>query len=352
MATPRTAKQWVLASKAAGTPILSGPDATFKLQTTELPPVQTGQILVKVIYYSNDAGIRTYISCTVDTERMYVPPVDIGNPMRSGIIGEVLESKSDKFKVGDLAMELHHGTWSDYIILDGEGALPIAPLPANLSITHYLGAFGGSGLAGYFGLLEVGEAKPEHTVVISAAAGATGSVTIQTAVKLLGAKRVVGIAGGAEKCNWVRDHLGAHACVDYKSPTFVKDLKAATPDEVDVFFDNVGGPVLDSVLTRMKRYGTIVICGAVSIYNSDEPMALKNWFEVISQRLTIKGFFMFDYMDKVPKAMEVLIKAAAEGRIKVDIEDIMDATIEEVPNAWLRMYTGGNRGKSVTKLLH
>jgi NADPH-dependent curcumin reductase CurA len=351
MATPRTTKQWILANKPVGTPTVSGPNPTFVMQTTELPPVQSDQILVKVLYYSNDAGIRTFIGCTVDPNRMYLPPVPIGSPMRSGIIGEVLESNSDKFKVGDLIMEFHRGTWSEYTVLDAKGVLPVAPLPAGLSITHYLGAFGGSGLAGYIGLLDAGEAKPEHTVVVSAAAGATGSMVVQTAVKLLGAKRVVGIAGGAEKCAWVRDHLGAHACVDYKSPTFLEDVKAATPDEVDVFFDNVGGEVLDGVLTRMKRHGTIVICGAVSIYNSDKPMALHNWFEVVSQRLNIKGFFMFDFMDKVPKAMETLIGASAEGRIKVDVEDIVDATIEDVPNAWLRMYNGSNRGKSVTKLI-
>ncbi|CAG9982792.1 unnamed protein product [Clonostachys byssicola] len=351
MSSAGTTKQWKLANKPVGTPTITGENPTFTLHTVDLPPVNEGQILVKVLYFSNDAGIRTFIGTTVDSDRLYLPPVPLGTPMRSGIIGEVLESKSEKFKPGDLIMEFHRASWSEKVVIDAEGVQPVAPLPAGISITHYLGAFGGSGLAGYIGLLNVAEAKPEHTIVVSAAAGATGSVVVQTAVKLLGAKRVVGIAGSDEKCAWVRDHLGAHACINYKSPTFVQDLKAATPDEVNVFFDNVGGAVLDAVLARMAKHSVIAVCGAVSQYNAEEPMALKNWFEVVSQRITIKGFFMFDYLDKVPKAMEVLIGAAAAGTIKVDIEDVREATIEDVPNVWAAMYSGANKGKSVTKLI-
>jgi NADPH-dependent curcumin reductase CurA len=350
MAVERTTKQWILTNKAAGTPTISGPNPTFTLQTVELPPLKDDQILVQVRYFSNDAGIRTFIGSTVKDHRLYLPPVPVGAPMRSGILGEVLESKSSKFKVGDMVMEFHLASWSEKVVLDTANVLPASPLPGGLSITHYLGAFGGSGLAGYIGLLDVAGARPEHTVVVSAAAGATGSVVVQTAVRLVGAKRVVGIAGSEEKCAWVRDHLGAHACVNYKSPTFAQNLREATPDEVDVYFDNVGGAVLDAVLSRMKRHGVIAVCGAVSMYNSAEPMQLRNWFEIVSQRLTVKGFFMFDHMDKVPEAMEKLIAAAAEGRIKVDIEDVVPATIEEVPNVWLRMYEGGNKGKSITQL--
>lgn len=345
------AKVWVFANKTDRTPTIDGPNPTFRLDTIKLPPLKEEQILVKVLYISNDAGLRTFIGCTVDEDRMYVPPIKIGDPMHSGVIGEVLESNSARFKPGDLVMEPYRSWWGDKIILDTDTVQHIAPLPNNLSITHYLGAFGGSGLAGYVGLLHIAQAKPQHTIVVSAAAGATGSIVVQTAVKLLGAKRVVGIAGGEEKCAWVRDYLGAHACVDYKSPTFMQDLKEATPDEVDIYFDNVGGSVLDGVLTRMKKFGTIAVCGAVSTYNSDRPTMLKNWFEIISQRLTLKGFFLFDHMDKIPDGMEQLIKAAAEGRINVDIENIVPAKIEDMPRAWIDVYNGGNKGKSITKLV-
>jgi NADPH-dependent curcumin reductase CurA len=352
MPSPQTTKQWILSNKPAGIPTITGPEPTFTLQTADLPPLKDDQVLVKVLYFSNDAGIRTFIGCNIEESRMYLPPVPLGAPMRSGLIGEVLESTSSKFKPGELIMEFHLASWSEYCVLDAVNVQPAAPLPADLSVTHYLGALGASGLAAYVGLFDVAAAKPEHTVVISAAAGATGSMAVQIAVKLLGAKRVVGIAGTDEKCAWVCDHLGAHACVNYKSPTFAADLEAATPDEVDVYFDNVGGAVLDAMLRRMKKHSIVAVCGAVSVYNTDQPTMLRNWFEIVSQRMTIKGFFMFDYLDKVPAAMKELIAAAVDGRIKVDIEDVVPATIEEVPNVWTNMYSGANRGKLVTKLIH
>ena len=351
-ARPQTTKQWILASKPVGEPILSGPDATFKLQTAPLPPLKDGQLLCKVVYFSNDTGLRNFIQTTVAPERFYVPTVPLGSPMRSGIIAEVLESASPSFKTGDLVMDFHLGTWSEYVVLEAATSQPLAPLPGNLSLTHFLGAFGASGLAAYTGLVKAGGVKPEHTVVISAAAGATGSMAVQIAVQILGVKRVIGIAGGEEKCAYVRDYLGAHACVDYKSPTFEEDLKAATPDEVDVYFDNVGGHVLDAMLTRVKRHGTIAVCGAVSSYNSTEPMALKNWFELISSRITITGFIMLDYMDEAPAMVGTLIGAAAEGKIKLgDNETVVEASIEQQPEVWMRLFSGKNQGKLITKLL-
>ncbi|OTA89158.1 hypothetical protein M434DRAFT_398745 [Hypoxylon sp. CO27-5] len=347
-----TTKQWILASKPTGAPVLSGPNATFKLQTITLPPLKEGQLLAKVRYFSNDTGLRNFIQSTVSPERFYVPMVPVGQPMRSGIIAEVIESASPDFKAGDLVMDFHLGTWSELVVLDAATSQRLAPLPNNLPLTHYLGAFGASGLAAYTGLVYAGGAKAGDTIVISAAAGATGSVAIQIAVKLLGAKRVIGIAGSDEKCAWVRDQLGAHACVNYKSPTFVEDLRAATPDEVDVYFDNVGGHVLDAMLTRVKRHGTIAVCGCVSGYNSDEPMALKNWFEVISNRLTIRGFIMLDYMDKAPGILKELIAASADGRIKLhDGQTIVEGRIEDQPEIWMRLFSGGNQGKLLTKLI-
>ncbi|CAJ2502387.1 Uu.00g097810.m01.CDS01 [Anthostomella pinea] len=347
-----TTKQWILASKPTGAPILSGPGATFKLQTAELPALQEGQLLAKVRYFSNDTGLRNFIQSTVAPERFYVPTVPLGAPMRSGVIAEVLESASPKFKAGDLVLDFHLGTWSELVVLDAATSQPLAPLPNGLPLTHYLGAFGASGIAAYTGLYYAGGAKPEHTVVISSAAGATGSMAVQIAVKLLGAKRVVGIAGSDEKCAWVVEQLGAHACVNYKSATFLADLKAATPDEVDVYFDNVGGAVLDAMLTRMKRAGTVAVCGAVSGYNSDEPMQLCNWFELISMRIQIRGFIMLDWMDKAPQIVGELIAAAADGRIKLqDGETVVEARIEEQPEVWMRLFSGANQGKLLTKLI-
>lgn len=246
----------------------------------------------------------------------------------------------------------HLGIWSEYIVLNAETCQPLAPLPNGIPVTHFLGAFGASGLAAYGGLYFAGEAKPEHTIVISAAAGATGSMAVQIAVKLLKAQKVIGITGSDEKCAWVKSHLGAHECVNYNSPTFREDLEAVTPGEVDVYFDNVGGFVLDTVLTRVKKFGTVAVCGAVASYNADKPMELKNWFEVISMRITIRGFIMLDYMDKAPEILKELIGAAADGRIKLDQgETVVEARIEEQPEIWMRLFSGKNQGKLLTKLI-
>ncbi|KAI4858899.1 NAD(P)-binding protein [Hypoxylon rubiginosum] len=351
--TSRTTKQWILASKPTGAPVLSGPDATFELQTATLPPLKEGQILCRVRYFSNDTGQRNFIQSTVAPDRLYVPTVPVGSLMRSGVLAEVLESAApDVFKVGDLVMDFHLGTWSELVVLDAATSQPLTPLPNGLPLTHYLGAFGASGLAAYAGLAYAGGVKAGDTVVVSAAAGATGSMAVQVAKRLLGAGRVVGVAGSDGKCAWVRDVLGADACVNYASPTFEADLRAATPGEVDVYFDNVGGKVLDAVLTRVRRHGTVAVCGALSSYNSAEPMALRNWFEIVSMRITVRGFIMLDYLDKAPAILGELIGAAADGRIKLqDGETVVEGRIEEQPEIWMRLFSGGNQGKLITELI-
>jgi len=350
--TPSTTKQWVLANRPTAAPILSGDDATWKLQEATLPALKDGQILGKVLYFSNDTGLRNFMQSTVAEERFYVPMVPLGSPMRSGIIAEVIASASDKFKVGDKVLDFHLGAWSEYVVLEAANSQPLAPLPAGLSATHFLGALGASGLAAYSGLHFAAQTKPEHTVVISAAAGATGNMAIQIAAKLIKAKRVIGIAGSDEKCAWVKNKLGAHECLNYKSPTFAEDLKAATPDEVDVYFDNAGGEILDLMLTRMKKGGQVAVCGAVSTYNSGKPTVLHNWFEIISMRIQIRGFIMLDYMDKVPAILGELIGAIADGRIVLqDAETIVEARIEEQPEVWMSLFSGRNQGKLITKLI-
>ncbi|KAH9905670.1 NAD(P)-binding protein [Xylariomycetidae sp. FL2044] len=349
-------RQLILANPPTGMPVLSGPDATFKLQTVTLPELKPGELLCKVQYFSSDAGQRGFIQSTVSDDRLYVPPVHAGTPMRSGVIAEVLESKSDKIKVGDQVMDYHMGNWADKCILSDATSQKLDPLPGGLLVTHFLGAFGGSGLTAYTGLLYAGNAKrdSDQTIVVSAAGGATGSMAIQIAAKLFKVKRVVGIAGSDEKCAWVKK-IGAHACVNYKSPTFARDLAEATPDEVDVYFDNVGGPVLDAMLPRMKRLGrgTVAVCGAIGQYNADgRPMELHNWCEVFSARIAIKGFIMLDYLEHVPAGLQELVAAAADGRLDLsDAETLVEAPLEKQPEVWSRLYTGDNRGKLVTKLV-
>ncbi|KAK8005502.1 hypothetical protein PG990_011539 [Apiospora arundinis] len=332
MSRPTETRQWVLAKKPVGLPVLSGPDATFRLETVPLPELKEGQLLCKSRYFSNDAGQRGFIESPVPADRYYINTVPIGQPMFTGVIAEVVESTSDSdaHKPGQLVMSLHMGIWSEYFVLDAAHAQPV----------------------------------PDDIVVVSAAAGATGSVAAQIAANLVGCRRVVGIAGGAAKCAWVRsllskgnDNGAQHACVDYKSPTFAEDLKRATEGgNADVYFDNVGGPVLDTVLGCMRLAGRVAVCGAVSTYNVDvaeKPMALKNWFEIINKRLTLQGFILLDFADKLPGAVGELMEAAVSGKIQLDgdSETVVEVGIEKVPETWLSLYSGVNQGKLVTKLV-
>ncbi|KAF3769531.1 NAD(P)-binding protein [Cryphonectria parasitica EP155] len=354
--SPHTTKQWVLAHKPTHLPILTGPNATFHLQTTTLPPLQQGQILARTRYFSNDTGLRNFIHPGATSARLYVNPVALGEPMQGGCLCQVLESAAPAFKPGDLVLCVL-ASWAELLVLDAASPMlqgPLPPLPAHLPPTHFLGAFGSSGLAAYTGLYFAGEAKPGQTIVISAAAGATGSMAVQIALRMVGAGRVVGIAGSDEKCAWVRDYLGAHACVNYKSATFLEDLAAATPGaEVDLYLDAVGGEVLDAVLGRMKRGGTVAVTGAICTYNSaDEPMGLRNWFQIVAMSLTVRGYTFLNWMDKVGAITEELIQAAAEGKIRLDEgETLVEAPIERQPEIWTSLFSGANKGKLVTKLM-
>lgn len=352
--TMTTTKQLVLTTKPTGLPVLAGPNPTFQVRTATLPPLKPGQALARVLFLSNDAGQRNFLSSSVAPARLYVPPVAVGTPMRGGLLCEVTESASPRFRPGDLAVDLL-GDWAGLVVLDDASPLvvgPLAPLPGGLAPTHHLGAFGPSGLAAYAGLRLAGAAAPGHTVVVSAAAGATGSMAVQIALRVLGAGRVVGIAGSGPKCAWVRGYLGAHDCVDYTSETFAEDLAAATPGEVDVYLDCVGGPVLDAVLVRMKKGGTIAVPGAICTYNSEEPMALRNWFEIVAMSLTIKGYTYLDWLDKVPGISEELVQAAVDGKIRLDEgETIVEAPLEKQPEVWASLFSGGNKGKLITKLV-
>lgn len=361
MSRPTETRRWVLAKKPAGLPVLSGPDATFRLETVPLPALGEGQLLCKSRYFSNDAGQRGFIESPVPADRYYINTVPLGEPMFTGVIAEVVESASAAHQPGQLVMSLHMGIWSEYFVLDAAHAQPVVESP-QVAMTHYLGAFGGPGLAAYTGLHYAARIQPDDIVVVSAAAGATGSVAAQIAANLVGCRRVVGIAGGEAKCEWVRSLLrqgrdddGArHACVDYKRASFAEDLRQATEGgRATVYFDNVGGEVLDTVLGCMARAGRVAVCGAVSSYNTEAPMQLRNWFEIINKRLTLQGFILLDFAEKLPGAVGELMAAATSGKLRLDgaSETVVEVGIEEVPEVWLRLYSGLNQGKLVTKLV-
>lgn len=351
MSSPTQTCQWILTNKPTDLPELSGLNPTFTLETNSLPALNENQVLVKTLYISNDPAQRGWITKGANPERLYVPPVDQGAVMRARAIAEVLETKSDKHKKGD--MVLANAGWAEYSVQEAKDCQPIDQMSGS-SITHYLGAFGMTGMTAYYGTKIIARAGPEDTVVVSGAAGATGSMVVQIAKKMLGCKKVIGMAGTDEKCKWVLS-LGADVCLNYKADDFRKQLRAATDGYVEVYFDNVGGDILDLMLTRMKKGGRVAACGAVANYNKSDPTGLKNWFEVISNRIEIRGFIIIDFLmqGKGPEAVAELVKAWKEGKIQVgeENETVVDTKFEDIPKTWMSLFEGANTGKLITKLV-
>ena len=327
-------------------PTYTGADSTFKIEEFPIVSVKLGELLVRPKFYSNDPAQRAWIS-TMPDDRLYVPPVEVGARMRARSLAEVLESKSDKFHKGQL-VSVATG-WVEQCVVGESECVPVQDIPG-LSPTHYLGALGLTGATAYYGLVNIARAQATDTVVVSGAAGATGSMVVQIAKNLLHCKKVVGMAGTDEKCRWV-ESLGADVCVNYKSSTFVEDLKKATTPYVEVYYDNVGGDILDLMLTRVAPFGRIAACGSISNYNQDDKSGIKNWFEIVSNRLEVKGFVVTDNKDRTPAVVGVLKRGVREGRIKLgdENESVVDTKFEDIPRTWLKLFDGGNTGKLVTK---
>ncbi|KAJ0426607.1 hypothetical protein BJY00DRAFT_272535 [Aspergillus carlsbadensis] len=347
---PSESHQWILNSKPTAAPVLDGPNPTFKLTTASLPKPSSTQALVKTLMLSNDPAQRTWISAGADPERMYYPPIPEGQPMGSNALAEVVESGNETdLPVGSIVMT---GTnWTDYSIQEIKRCQVIKSIKG-LDLGHFLGALGLTGLTAYYGIKEVAGATKDDTVVISGAAGATGSMVVQIAKKIIGCKRVIGIAGSDDKCRWV-ENLGADVCINYKKDSFKQDLIRETDGFVEVYFDNVGGDILDLMLTRMKRHGRIAACGSISNYNKGESAGLKNAFEIVSNRLHIHGFIVLDYLHKFSDVVGELVGAWKEGKIILDdsMQTVVDTKFEDVPQTWMKLFEGGNTGKLITKIV-
>ncbi|OCK77177.1 NAD(P)-binding protein [Lepidopterella palustris CBS 459.81] len=345
-------RQWLLANPPLNDPVFSGSNATFKLVNATLPPLSENQVLLRVLYLSNDPAQRGWIQKDADPARMYTPPVPINTPMRAYGVSEVVESKVAKLPKGTLVIATTG--WVEYAVLDAKECRPVQT-GDGLSPTYFIGALGGPGLTAYYGLTDVVRATSDDAIVVSGAAGATGSMVVQVAKKIIGCKKVIGIAGSDEKCRWV-ESLGADICVNYKSQSFKKDLMKATDGFVEVYYDNVGGEILDLMLTRLKRYGRVAACGAIADYNKGgDPTGLKNWFEIIMNRLEIKGFIVTDAVTagKSGDMLKVLVKNAKEGKIDIGpkSETVIPTKFEDIPKTWMMLFEGGNQGKLVTKIV-
>ena len=315
------------------------PDASsFKIEEAPVPEPKEGEVLVRNHFLSLDP----YMRGRMNEARSYAPPVALGDVMVGGTAGEVVASKNPSFVAGDKVVGAFG--WQEYGLSDGRG---LTKVDGKLPLSAYLGVVGMPGVTAYIGLYDLGEPKQGETVVVSAAAGAVGSVVGQLA-KLRGC-RAVGIAGGKPKCDYVTHELGFDACVDYRSPSFADDLRAATPDGVDVSFENVGGPVMDAVLARLNVFGRVPLCGLVSQYNATEPYTLKNVAALLWKRVKLQGFIVSDHMDRWPRALADLSIWVAEGKVRY--RETVATGIRNAPEAFFGMLRGENLGKQIVKLV-
>ena len=310
----------------------------FKMTEAAMPEAQDGEVLLRVRYISLDAANRAWMHGAT-----YRSAVEANSVMAGGAVAEVVTSKAPGFAPGDLVFG--DTGWQDYAAVK---AKTLVKVPHMEPMTHLLSVYGIAGLTAYFGLLEVGKPKAGETVAVSAAAGSVGSIVGQIA-KIKGC-RVVGIAGGKEKCNWLVSELGFDAAVDYKSEPVFKALKAAAPNGIDVYFDNVGGDILEACLPQMNQNGRIACCGAVSQYDGAPSATGPRGGPglIVVKRLIMQGFIVMDYYDQTARAMADLQSWVKSGKLKVQ-EDVIDG-LENTPQALIGLLAGENRGKRMVKV--
>ena len=327
-------KKLILSKRPIGVPKKD----TWNLIEEELPNLKEGEMLIENHYVSLDPAMRGWLNET----RSYIAPVQIGEVMRAGTIAEVIDSKNQKFKKGEILSGW--GGVQEYSISDGKGYLK---LPNNeISLSTYIGALGMPGMTAYFGILEVGKIKKGDTVLVSAAAGAVGSIVGQIA-KIKGCK-VFGIAGGKEKCDYVINELGFDGCVDYKNESVKRGIKRECPDGIDVYFDNVGGEILDAALVFLRMGARIVVCGAISQYNEMSAKGPNNYLSLLVNRASMKGMVVFDYAKNYPTATKEMTQWILDGTLKSK-EDIYEG-IENFYEVFKKLFNGNKKGKLILKI--
>lgn len=312
----------------------------FTHDVGDVPEPGDGEVLVRTDWVGIDATVRTWLS----KAEGYIPPVEIGEVVRSSGIGRVVASRSPKIAEGALVATLTG--WQEYAVV-GDDPMLTTPLDEGTDPLAALGVFGANGLTAYVGLTDIGQVKEGETVVVSAAAGATGSIAVQIA-KILGA-RVIGIAGTDEKCAWLVDGLGLDGAINHKTDDMGAKLKELCPKRVDVFFDNTGGPILDAVLGRLADHARVVLCGAISSYNDAfKPPGPPNYLNLISRRARMEGFISWDAWGRYGEIMGILGDWVADGRLQ-HRSHIFEG-LEAAPHALNAMFTGENIGKIVVRV--
>jgi NADPH-dependent curcumin reductase CurA len=312
----------------------------FEVVDAKLPEPGDNEVLIETLYLGMDATVRTWLS----RAEGYIPPVEIGEVVRCSGIGRVLETNSDKVPVGALVTTLTG--WQQRAVV-GDDPMLTTVLADGADPLAELSVFGSAGMTAYVGLTEIAKVREGETVVVSAAAGATGSNAVQIA-KILGA-RVIGVAGSEEKCRWLVDDLGADGAINYRSDDLAAKLKEFCPKGVDVFFDNTGGPVLDAVLGRIGNGGRVVLCGAISSYNDHhKPPGPANYLNLISRRASMQGFISWDYWGRWAEITDQLREWVRDGSLRYRIH--VFEGLDSAPDALNAMFTGENIGKIVVKL--
>lgn len=330
-------KRWVLRRRPVGD-IKPG-----DLEYVEEPirDLADGEVLTRTLYLSLDPTNRIWMS----DQDQYMPPVQIGDTMRGGSLGVVEQSRSDRFKQGDI-VNTGLGGWSTHVVANAAMISPAPQIPG-VPLTAYMSVLGATGLTAWFGMCDIGQPKPGETVVVSAAAGAVGSIAGQIA-KLRGA-RVIGIAGGKAKCDWLVNDLGFDGAIDYKSEDVGAALDRLCPNGIDVDFENVGGEIMEAVFNRMNNFGRMSLCGMISTYNNDErPTGPRDFSRILMHRLTIKGFIIIDYLPRAAEAMAELIPWVMSGQIKwkAHVED----GLENAMDILQRLFTGDHDGKLLVRV--
>jgi len=331
-------RQIILKQRPRGLP---GPEC-FELRRTPMPQPADGQVLLQNLYLSLDPAIRGWM----DDAPSYLPPIEVGAVMRGTTVARVVESRVPRFNPGDLVHGLHG--WEDYSIAEDSPFLFAIPPEIDRPLTNFLSVLGPTGLTAYFGMLEVAQALPGETVLVSGAAGAVGSIAGQIAT-MLGC-RAVGIAGGKKKCRWLTESLGFAAAIDYKStPDITAAIREACPKGVDVYFDNVGGEILEAVLDTINVRARIVMCGSVATYNNTAPTpGPRNLWQLLVKTASLEGYLVSSYLSEWPDARLTLAQWLEEGHI--EFREHIDKGLESAPVSFLRLFSGDHDGKLIVDI--
>ncbi len=328
--------RWRLAARPVG----MIKESDFKFTEEPIPELGNGQVLVHNLYISLDPTNRGWVN-DIDT---YLPPVAIGEVMRSIAIGEVVESRNPGFEEGDIVQGMFG--WQEYAVSAGEGINKLPMIPG-LPLTAFFGLFGHIGATAYFGLLDTAKPKAGETLVVSTAAGAVGSLVGQ--IGKIHGLRVVGLTGSDEKCRWITEGLGYDAAINYKTENVRESLKKHCPAGIDIYFENVGGAILDAVLNLINIRARIVLCGLISQYNASEPVpGPYNFVQILVKRARVEGFIVLDYVDRFQEAFQEMGRWYSEGKIKYRI-DVVEG-LDQAPRALNKLFDGSNTGKLVLKV--